>query len=74
MPRVVIDPAMPDGEVLDNEIARLRGLELEELQARWHTAFRRRATSEQIRTPIGCRDRASHWTRRASYLPGRDLQ
>src|SRR5262249_57293903 len=45
MPRVVIDPAMPDGEVLDKEIARLRGLELEELQARWHTAFRRRAPS-----------------------------
>jgi DUF2924 family protein len=43
MPRVVIDPAVPDGEVLDNEIARLRGLDLEELQARWHTAFRRRA-------------------------------
>ena len=45
MPRVVIDPAVPDGKVLDNEIARLRGLELEELQARWHTAFRRRAPS-----------------------------
>ena len=45
MPRVVIDPAMPDAKVLDNEIARLRGLDLEELQARWHTAFRRRAPS-----------------------------
>src|SRR5262249_20036830 len=43
MPRVVIDPAVPDGEALENEIARLRGLDLEELQARWHTAFRRRA-------------------------------
>src|SRR5262245_45650886 len=43
MPRVVIDPAVPDGKVLDNEIARLRGLDLEELQARWHTALRRRA-------------------------------
>jgi hypothetical protein len=43
MPRVVIDPAVPDGEALDNEIARLRGLDLEELRARWHTAFRRRA-------------------------------
>src|SRR5262249_16173871 len=43
--RVVIDPAVPDGEVLDKEIVRLRGLELEELQARWHTAFRRRAPS-----------------------------
>ena len=43
MPRVVIDPTVPDGEALENEIARLRGLDLEELQARWHTAFRRRA-------------------------------
>ena len=43
MPRVVIDPAVPDGEVLDNEIARLRGLGEGELRARWHTAFRRRA-------------------------------
>src|SRR5262249_45062858 len=43
MPRVVIDPAVPDGGGLDNEIARLRGPGLEELQARWHTAFRRRA-------------------------------
>src|SRR5262249_342979 len=25
--------------------------------------------SEQIRTPTGCRDRASDWTRRASYFP-----
>jgi hypothetical protein len=43
MPRVVIDPAVPDRESLDNEIARLRGLDVEELRARWHTAFRRRA-------------------------------
>ena len=43
MPRVVIDPAVPDGESLDNEIARLRGLEVGELRARWHTVFRRRA-------------------------------
>src|SRR5215475_3495249 len=45
MPRVVIDPAVPDEKALNTEIARLRGLELEELQARWHTAFRRRAPS-----------------------------
>jgi Protein of unknown function (DUF2924) len=45
MSRVVIDSAVPDGEALDTEIARLRGLDLEELQARWHTAFRRRAPS-----------------------------
>jgi DUF2924 family protein len=43
MPRVPIDPAVPDGEVLDTEIARLRGLGVGELRARWHTAFRRRA-------------------------------
>jgi Protein of unknown function (DUF2924) len=43
MPRVVIDPAVPDSESLDNEIARLRGLDVGELRARWHTVFRRRA-------------------------------
>ena len=43
MPRVVIDPAVPDREALDNEIARLRGLDVGDLQARWHTAFRRAA-------------------------------
>src|SRR5216683_6588302 len=43
MPRVVIDPALPDRESLDNEIARLRGLGVGELRARWHTAFRRAA-------------------------------
>ena len=43
MPRVVIDPAVPDRESLDNEIARLRGLDVGELRARWHTTFRRRA-------------------------------
>jgi len=45
MPRVLIDPAVPDGEALDTEIARLRGLGVGELRARWHTAFRRRAPS-----------------------------
>ena len=43
MARVVIDPAVPDRESLDNEIARLRGLDVGELRARWHTVFRRRA-------------------------------
>src|SRR5207245_10969790 len=43
MPRVVIDPALPDRASLDNEIARLRGLNIEGLRARWHTLFRRRA-------------------------------
>jgi hypothetical protein len=43
MPRVVIDPAVPDRASLDNEIARLRGLGVGELRARWHTVFRRAA-------------------------------
>ena len=43
MVRVVIDPAVPDRESLDNEIARLHGLDVGELRARWHTVFRRRA-------------------------------
>ena len=43
MARVVIDPAVPDRASLDEEIARLRGLDVGELRARWHTVFRRRA-------------------------------
>src|SRR5215207_9979671 len=43
MPRVVIDHAVPDRASLDIEIARLRGLDVGELRARWHTVFRRRA-------------------------------
>ena len=43
MVRVVIDPAVPDRASLDFEIARLRGLDIGELRARWHTVFRRRA-------------------------------
>src|SRR5262249_37801643 len=43
MPRVVIGPAVPDRALLDNEIARLRGLDVGQLRARWHTVFRRRA-------------------------------
>src|SRR6476620_924490 len=43
MPRVVIGPAIPDRASLDHEIARLRGLDVGELRARWHTVFRRRA-------------------------------
>src|SRR5271166_3858714 len=41
MPRVVIDST--EREVLENEIARLRGLDLGNLRARWHTVFRLRA-------------------------------
>jgi hypothetical protein len=40
---MVIDPAVSDRASLDNEIARMRGLEVGELRARWHTVFRRRA-------------------------------
>ena len=40
---MLIDPAGPDRASLDNEIARLRGLNVGELRARWHTVFRRRA-------------------------------
>jgi hypothetical protein len=43
MPRVVIHPAVPGRELPDNEIARLRGLDVGELRARWHTVFRRAA-------------------------------
>jgi hypothetical protein len=43
MPRVAIRPTSPDRETLDIEIARLRGLDVGELRARWHTVFRRRA-------------------------------
>ena len=43
MPRVTIQPASPDRKTLDIEIARLRGLDVGELRARWHTVFRRRA-------------------------------
>ena len=43
MRRVVIDPAVPDREALDHEIARLRGLNVGGLRARWHTVFRRAA-------------------------------
>jgi Protein of unknown function (DUF2924) len=34
---------VPDRESLDNEIARLRGLDVGTLRARWQTVFRRRA-------------------------------
>jgi len=43
MPRVVISPAVPDRESLENEIARLRGLDIGDLRARWHMTFRRPA-------------------------------
>jgi Protein of unknown function (DUF2924) len=43
MRRVTIQPASPDRKTLDIEIARLRGLDVGELRARWRTVFRRRA-------------------------------
>jgi hypothetical protein len=41
--RVVIDPAVSDRQALDTEIARLRGLDVGELRALWHTVFGRQA-------------------------------
>ena len=43
MPRPTTLPVLPDGENLNIEITRLRGLDVDELRARWHTFFRRRA-------------------------------
>jgi hypothetical protein len=43
MPRVVVRPASPDQEKLDIETARLRGLDVAELRARWHSVFRQKA-------------------------------
>ena len=42
MPRVTIDPAMPDQMTIDVEIARLRDLDVSDLRARWQTAFGQR--------------------------------
>jgi Protein of unknown function (DUF2924) len=40
---MAIGPASPDRETLGIEIARLRGLDVGDLRARWHTVFRRAA-------------------------------
>jgi hypothetical protein len=45
MSRVTVRSASLGGNKLDIEIARLRGLDVGELRARWHTVFRRRAPS-----------------------------
>jgi hypothetical protein len=37
MPRVKIGPAQPDRKTIDIEIARLRDLNLGDIQAGWHT-------------------------------------
>ena len=42
MPRVKIGPAQPERKTIDIEIARLRDLDLGDLQARWHTVLGRR--------------------------------
>jgi Protein of unknown function (DUF2924) len=42
MPRVKIGPALPDRNALDVEIARMRDLDVGDLQARWRAVFRRR--------------------------------
>src|SRR6267142_4777120 len=43
MRRARIGPAVPDRKTIDIEIARLRDLDVGDLQSRWHTVFRRRA-------------------------------
>ena len=43
MPRATARPVSPDREKLDIEIARLRGLDVAGLQARWHSVFKRKA-------------------------------
>ena len=42
MPRVKIGPAPPDRNTIDVEIARLRNLDVRQLQSRWHNVFGRR--------------------------------
>ena len=43
MSRARSRPAPPDRRELEREVARLRGLDIKALRARWHTVFRRRA-------------------------------
>jgi hypothetical protein len=42
MPRARTGPALPDRKTIDVEIARLRDLDVGDLQSSWHTIFRRR--------------------------------
>jgi hypothetical protein len=42
MPRVKIGSAQSDRKAIDIEITRLRGLDVGDLQSRWHTVFGRR--------------------------------
>jgi hypothetical protein len=41
MPRLKIGPALPDRTTIDVEIARLRNLDVGQLQSRWHNVFGR---------------------------------
>jgi DUF2924 family protein len=49
MPRVKVSAAGPRRRPIEVEVARLRDLDLEELRARWHTAFGRRPPSHLSR-------------------------
>jgi hypothetical protein len=49
MPRVIVEPAHECQNTLDAEIARLRGLGTQELQAFWQTTCRRKAPSHLAR-------------------------
>jgi hypothetical protein len=42
MPRVKIGPSLPDRTAIDVEIARLRHLDVRQLQSHWYTVFGRR--------------------------------
>jgi hypothetical protein len=43
MPRAKVRPGTPDRQGLETEIARLRDLDISQLQAKWQSVFRRRA-------------------------------
>ena len=45
MPRTTIGRAQPDRKAIDDEIARLRELDVAALRARWHAVFGRRSPS-----------------------------
>jgi hypothetical protein len=45
MPRMRIGPALPDREIIEDEIARLRDLDVKALRAQWHNVLGRPAPS-----------------------------
>ena len=65
MPRVTIGPASPDRDKLNIEIAGLRDLDVDALQARWRTVFRRKARPRLPRhllfRILAYRLQADHW-------------